>query len=206
MFITFEGMDGAGKTTQINLLKKHLEEKGYDVVLTREPGGTEVCEKIRDIILDKDHFGMNNMCEAFLYAASRAEHVEKVIKPALKAGKIVICDRFVHSSIAYQGYGRGLGKEVVAAINDRAVDGVYPDMTFFMMLPADNVHNRINQSGKDHDRLEKENVEFFERISKGYMELAENEDKSTILNAKDSIESISKNINCVVDNIIENMS
>lgn len=206
MFITFEGMDGAGKTTQINLLRDHLEEQGYDVVLTREPGGTEVCEKIRGIILDKDNFGMNNMCEALLYAASRAEHVAKVIKPALKDGKIVICDRFIHSSIAYQGYGRGLGKDIVATINDGAVEGIYPDMTFFMMLPADNVHNRIEQSGKEQDRLEKEGVDFFERISIGYSELAENEKKGTILNAKDSIESISNTINQVVDNIIENMS
>jgi dTMP kinase len=175
-------------------------------VLTREPGGTEVCEKIRDIILDKDHFGMNKMCEALLYAASRAEHVEKVIKPALNKGKIVICDRFIHSSIAYQGYGRGLGKDVVAAINDKAVEGIYPDMTFFMMLPANNVHNRIEQSGKEQDRLEKEGVDFFERISIGYNELAKNEKKGTILNAKDSIESISSTINRVVDNIIENMS
>ena len=204
MFITFEGMDGAGKSTQIDLLCNHLKSKGYDVVLTREPGGTEVCEKIRNILLGKENMGMNSMCEALLYAASRAEHVDKVIKPALKQGKIVICDRFVHSSIAYQGYGRELGKDVVASINDGAVAGAYPDLTFFLMLPAENVHSRLNNTGKDLDRLEKEGVNFFERVHQGFLEMAKNEKNIHLINAKDTIENIAVIIANTVDNIIEN--
>ena len=203
MFITFEGMDGAGKTTQINLLSEHLKKSGHDVILTREPGGTVVCEKIREIILDKENYGMNCMCEALLYAASRAEHVEKVIKPALKENKIVICDRFVHSSIAYQGYGRQLGSDVVAGINAGAVAGAHPDMTFFFMLDAKSVHKRLSKMGKDLDRLEQEKVDFFERVHKGFIEMSAKEKKSIVINAEDTIENISKIIADTVDNIIE---
>ncbi len=204
MFITFEGMDGAGKTTQINLLRTHLIEKGYDVVLSREPGGTKVCEKIREILLDKENMGMNIMCEALLFAASRAEHIEKIIKPALTEGKIVICDRFVHSSLAYQGYGRKLGEALVASINKGAIDGIYPDMTIFIMLDAKSVHSRLLQSGKDHDRLEKETVSFFERVNNGFIKIADSEKKAIIINAEDTIENIHKTIADAVDNIIEN--
>jgi dTMP kinase len=203
MFITLEGMDGAGKTTQFNLLREHLEHKGVDFIVTREPGGTEVCEKIRSIILDKNNAGMNAMCEALLYAASRAEHVDKVIKPALKAGKTVLCDRYVHSSIAYQGYGRQLGADVVAGINAGAVDGIYPDISFFLMLDPESVHDRLNKSGKDHDRLERENVDFFRRVHAGYTELAEKDNRIMLLDARDSIENIAQTIKAAVDNIIE---
>ena len=203
MFITLEGMDGAGKTTQFNLLREHLERKGVDFIVTREPGGTEVCEKIRDIILDNDNAGMNAMCEALLYAASRAEHVDKVIKPALNESKTVLCDRYVHSSIAYQGYGRRLGADVVAGINAGALDGTYPDITFILMLDPESVHNRLNKAGKDHDRLEREDVAFFERVHAGYMELAENDGRIVLLDAGDSIENIAETIRRAVDNIIE---
>jgi len=130
-FISFEGGDGAGKSTQINKLKEYCEKQGYDVVLTREPGGTDIGEKIRQIILDPENSKMADMTEAFLYAASRAQHVEEVIKPAIEAGRIVICDRFVDSSIAYQGYGRGLG-ECVGIINEYAVNTYMPYVTFLL--------------------------------------------------------------------------
>lgn len=204
MFITFEGMDGAGKTTQIKLLCEHLKNQCHDFIVTREPGGTEVCEKIREIILDKKNFGMNAMCEALLYAASRAEHVDKVIKKALEQKKVVICDRYVHSSIAYQGFGRELGADVVSAINDGAVDGIYPDISFFLMLDPENVHTRLSQSGKDHDRLENEAVDFFERVHKGYIEIAKNDEKVVLINAKYTIRKIAQTIAAAVDNIIEN--
>ena len=203
MFITLEGMDGAGKTTQFSLLKEHLESKGYDYVVTREPGGTFISEKIRKVILDKDNKGMSPMCEALLYAASRAEHVDKVIKPALEAGKLVLCDRYVHSSIAYQGYGRQLGAETVAKINENAIAGINPDITFILMLSPESVHNRLSGSGRDLDRLEREGVEFFMRVHKGFTELARNNPKILLLNAEDTIENISNAICCAVDNIIE---
>ncbi len=203
MFIVFEGMDGAGKTTQFNLLKEHLEKKGLDIVVTREPGGTEVCEKIRSVILDKNNMGMNAMCEALLYAASRAEHVDKVIKPSLKSGKTVLCDRYVDSSIAYQGYGRQLGANTIAQINSGAIDGVRPDITIYLMLSPESVHNRLNATGKDHDRLERESVEFFRRTHEGFLKLAEKNENALLIDASDTIENIASKISRAVDNIIE---
>ena len=128
MFITFEGPDGSGKTTQIKRLKAFLEQNGIQVVLTREPGGTLIGEKIREIILDKDHIEMDNLTEALLYAASRAQHVAQVIRPNLDAGRTVICDRFMDSSLVYQGVGRQLGS-LVRTINEIAVNGTLPDLT-----------------------------------------------------------------------------
>ncbi len=203
MFITFEGMDGCGKTTQFNLLCEHLRNKGYEFIVTREPGGTKISEKIRELVLGNENAGMNKMCEALLYAASRAEHVDKVIKPALAEGKIVICDRYLHSSIAYQGYGRQLGRDTIASINAGAIDGIYPDMSFFIMLDPESVHNRLNQSGKDLDRLEKEAVSFFERVNIGFAEIAKNDPTITVINASDTIESIAAKIASVVDHILE---
>jgi len=203
MFIVIEGMDGAGKTTQFNLLKKHLEDKGLELVVTREPGGTVVCEKIRSLVLDKEYIGMNIMCEVLLYAASRAEHVDKIIKPALKSGKTVLCDRYVDSSIAYQGYGRQIGADVIAGINKGAIDGVIPDLTVYLMLSPENVHKRLNNTGKDHDRIEREDVEFFARVHYGYMELAQENDKALLIEEGDSIENIASKIALTVDNIIE---
>ncbi len=203
MFISLEGMDGAGKTTQFKLLLEHLNSKGYDIVVTREPGGTPISEKIRSVILDKENMGMNAMCEAMLYAASRAEHVDKVIKPALKEGKIVLCDRYVHSSIAYQGYGRQLGADVVEKMNDNAIDGIKPDVTFILMLSPQSVHERLTKSGKDLDRLEREGVEFFERIHRGFTELAQKDPRILLIDASDTIENIASIISQSVDNIIE---
>ena len=132
-FITFEGPDGAGKTTQIDLLRKYLLDKGLDVVVTREPGGTPISEAIRGIILDTDHSEMDPITEMYLYAASRAQHVGQLIAPALRQGKIVLCDRFVDSSIAYQGAGRGLGMKMVEEINRAALQGIMPDITLFLI-------------------------------------------------------------------------
>lgn len=167
-FISFEGIDGSGKSTQIKKLKKYLENDGYQVVLTREPGGTDIGEKIREIILDPSNGEMTHMTEVFLYAASRAQHVEQVIKPAVENGKIVICDRFVDSSIAYQGYGRQLG-ECVGIINQYAVAGYMPDMTFLMKAAPDIGNDRIKNRQKD--RIEMENSDFHTRVYMGYEEL-----------------------------------
>lgn len=134
LFITIEGMDGSGKTTQINKLKEYFENKGQHVVLTREPGGTVISEVIREIILDVKYTEMDSVTEALLYAASRAQHVRERIVPSLERGDIVICDRFVDSSIVYQGYARGLGEEQVQMINEYATGGLKPDVTFFLDL------------------------------------------------------------------------
>ena len=165
LFISFEGMDGSGKSTQIERLKKYLESKGYSVILTREPGGTAIGEKIRDIILDRENERMDPMTEALLYAASRAQHVEEVIKPAVERGDIVICDRFVDSSIAYQGYGRGLGK-AVSDINSYATAGCMPDVTFLMKVPPLISGGRIEN--RERDRIEMEPDEFHTEVYRGY--------------------------------------
>ena len=172
IFITFEGNDGCGKTTQINLVSDYLKSLGYDVLVSREPGGTAISEKIRTIILDPDNKGMDPACEALLYAASRAQHVSEVIIPALEAGKVVICDRFVESSIVYQGIGRELGIDEVRTINDFAIKGCRPDITFLITLaPVIGIRRKI-ESGKP-DRLEMENIKFHQKVFDGYEKLKE---------------------------------
>lgn len=137
ILIVFEGMDGAGKTTQIQLLKRYFEDKDIEVVVTREPGGTKIGEKIRNVILDVENKEMDDICEALLYAASRAQLVNEVIIPSLNSGKVVICDRFVESSIVYQGYARGIGEDKIEIINNIATKGIVPDAVFLLMLPAE---------------------------------------------------------------------
>lgn len=169
LFITIEGPDGAGKSTQINNIKDFFDGKGIEYILTREPGGTNISEKIRDIILDKDNREMNPVTEALLYAASRAQHVAQVIKPALDQGKVVICDRFIDSSFAYQGSGRGLG-DIVWEINRAAIDGCMPDITFVFMLDPEIGLKRVVSRGEE-DRLELEKMEFHQKVFRGYVEL-----------------------------------
>ncbi len=171
LFIAFEGPDGCGKSTQIRFLAEYLEEKGLSVVQTREPGGSPIAEKIREVVLSRENEGMAAMTEALLYAAARAEHVHKVIAPAIEAGKIVLCDRFVDSSIAYQGYGRALGAKTVWRINEPAVDGYMPDLTVFMNVPPERAFERMNEN-KEYDRLEIEDISFHRRVFEGYQELA----------------------------------
>ncbi len=200
-FISFEGVDGSGKSTQIQKLKSFLEEKGYQVVLTREPGGTEIGEKIRRIILDPDNKKMTHMTEAFLYAASRAQHVEEIIKPAIDTGKIVICDRFVDSSIAYQGYGRQLG-DSVSIINGYAVAGYVPDITFLMKVKPNVGNDRIKNRPKD--RIELENEEFYSRVHEGYEKLEESFPERIIgIDASQTIEKIEENIIAHVRELIK---
>lgn len=188
LFITFEGPDGSGKTTQIHLLKEWLEAKGYQCVLSREPGGTIISEKIREIILDKEHKEMDSRAEALLYAAARAQHVAQVIEPALAAGTMVICDRFTDSSMAYQAYGRGLG-DGVAVINQFATNGVGPDVTFLMRLAPSEGKNRIQ--GREYDRIELEKLDFHERVYEGYKLLEkDNPDRIIGIDASGTIEAI----------------
>ena len=169
LFITIEGPDGSGKSTQIAYLKRFFEEKGIPCVFTREPGGTAIGEKLRTIILDRENSEMCAMAEALLYAASRAQHVEELIKPALAEGKVVVCDRFIDSSIAYQGFGRSLG-DSVRIINEQAVGRCMPDVTFLMKLAPEIGKSRIAKDAQD--RLEQEKIDFHKRVYEGYRELA----------------------------------
>lgn len=168
LFISIEGPDGSGKSTQINNIKHFFEDKGRELVFTREPGGTIIGERIRELLLDKSHTEMDPMTEAMLYAAARAQHVAQVIKPALEEGKVVVCDRFVDSSIAYQGFGRQLG-ESVAKINEFAVDGCMPDITFLMKLDPRVGKDRIGS--REQDRLELEKEAFHISVFEGYLAL-----------------------------------
>ena len=172
IFITMEGPDGAGKSTQIDLLKKYLEDKGYNILLTRDPGGNDISEAIRGIILNKDFTEMGYMTELLLYASARAQLVKENIKPALEAGTAVIADRFVDSSAVYQGIGRGLGIDTVYKINEFALQGIMPDMTILMDLDAEvGLARKKNQA--ELDRMERESVDFHKKVVAGYRELAD---------------------------------
>ncbi len=172
MFITFEGADGSGKTTQLLRLAKTLTKLGYPVVTTREPGGTKVAEKIRDLLLHEWEEPIYKETEALLYAGARAQHVEGLIKPALEQGHIVLCDRFIDSSLVYQGMARGLGQEEVLSINRMAIKDLWPDCTFVIDIPVEVSKKRMSLMGKELDRLEQEQEAFKEKIREGYLALS----------------------------------
>ena len=169
--ISFEGTVGCGKSTQMKKLSEHLTHCGYEVVTTREPGGCPISEKIRELLLSLDSKGMSAECEALLYAASRVEHVKSVILPALKEGKIVLCDRFLDSSIAYQAYGRELGEDFIRQINKAATDLITPDRTLMFDIARETAKARMAQ-GAPLDRLELEKEDFFTRVARGYDQVA----------------------------------
>lgn len=170
-FITVEGTDGSGKTTQINLMKDYIESLGHKVVLTREPGGTSVSEKIRDILLDIENKNLSRVAEMLLYASARAQLVSELIRPSIESGKTVICDRFVDSSYVYQGFGRGINLETITAVNNVATDGMKPDITlFFDLSPEIALNRRISSTGAD--RIEQEKMDFHMKVYQGYKKLA----------------------------------
>ena len=191
LFITFEGTDGAGKTTQIERLTADLRETGYDVCLTREPGGTPISEQIRDMLLNPEHNEMAATTELLLYAASRAQHVSEVIKPALAAGKVVISSRFADATVVYQGYGRGLDLDRIHHLNRIATDGVTPDVTFVLDLPVEIGLQRVQNSRGGLDRLEREKIEFHRRLREGYQIIAKQEpERLKIIDAQVSPEQV----------------
>lgn len=190
MFVTFEGLDGSGKTTQAELLRERLESEGREVVSTREPGGTELGERIRDLVLHGGH--VSPWAEALLYAASRAQHVDEVIRPAVDRGAWVLCDRYLDSSVAYQGAGRELGVDRVLDLNLAAVGGLLPDRTFLLLLEPDEVASRLD---RDHDRLEREGDDFRRRVDAGYRELAARfPERIVVLDGTRSPEELSEEI------------
>lgn len=170
LFITFEGVDGCGKSTQIGFLAEHLEKLGHDVLLTREPGGSDISEQIRSLLLDARNSSMTPETEALLYAAARAQHVEEVIRPALQAGKTVISDRFLDSSLAYQGGGRGLGHALILMLNAPGVGILRPDLTFFLDFPPQKAFERMRRTGQ-YDRLERQEAAFFERLYRDFQQI-----------------------------------
>ncbi len=202
LFITVEGTDGSGKTTQIKLMEKFLSAQGVDVILSREPGGTQISEMIRDLILDPRNTDISPLTEMMLYAAARAQHVFQVIRPALESGKYVICDRFVDSSYAYQGCGRGVDLKTVADVNRAAVDGVVPDITFFLDIdPRLAIERRIKSTGAD--RIEQEKMDFHIRVYEGYRKMALlYPDRIKTIDASKSIEEISSQIKIYLKEIL----
>ena len=171
-FITFEGPEGSGKTSVIKAVKEYLSNEGYDILTTREPGGIKIAEKIRDIILDKENTEMNAHTEALLFAASRSQHFNEKIIPALQEGKIIFCDRFIDSSLAYQGHARGLGIDEVYQINRFAIGDHMPDLTIFIDVPPEVGLNRVFSNIRKIDRLDLETIEFHQKVYQGYKILA----------------------------------
>lgn len=174
VFITFEGIDGCGKSTQCELLKDYLKNKGKDFIFVREPGGTVIGERIREILLDKKNSQMTARTELMLFEAARAQITDEVIRPALEEGKTVICDRFFDSSSAYQGMARGMGMDFVEGLNMAATGGLKPDVTFFFDISAEEALERRGRRGEASDRIELAGIKFQEDVRKGYLELAEN--------------------------------
>lgn len=173
LFITFEGIEGSGKTTQITLLAEHLKSRGYEVVATREPGGTQIGSAIRDILLNPEFSEMDYHTEVLLYAADRAQHVAEIVKPSLDKEKIVLSDRYIDSSIAYQHFGRGLPLDLIMDVNERAVQGLKPDITFLLDVPM--ILGLERATKVSADRIEKESTEFHRRVEAGFRTLASGE-------------------------------
>ncbi|MFD1411831.1 dTMP kinase [Lapidilactobacillus gannanensis] len=190
-FISFEGPDGAGKSTVIQAIAEDLRQKKQaKVLITREPGGSQIAEKIRQIILDVENSAMDDWTEALLYAASRRQHLVEVVEPALAAGQIVLCDRYVDSSVAYQGGGRQLGAQKVAQLNDFAIQGKLPDLTIYLDLPVEIGLQRVQKLGQGFDRLEGQKLEFHQRVRQAYLDLAAN--NPTRIKKVDAQQSLTK--------------
>jgi len=199
-FISFEGIEGSGKTTQVRLLGDYLKAKGYDVLITEEPGGTEIGFRIREILLDP-RSSMNPLTELLLYSASRAEHVREVIYPALMRGTIVIIDRFSDSTIAYQGYGRGIDLIIIKALDDIVAGDLKPYISFLLDIDASEGLRR-NTDVRKEDRFELEAIEFHERIRHGYLQIAREEpNRVKVIDASGEIEEVNKKIIKVLETV-----
>ncbi len=200
MFITFEGIEGCGKTTQVNLLTRYLEEKNISFIKTLEPGGTDIGQDIRKILLDSKNTHLAPLTELILYAADRAQHVSEVIRPALDQGKWVVCDRFYDATVAYQGFGRGMNMDLVSFLNTQAAAGLNPDLTILMDCPEDiglkrALERNKTQNLEDQGRFEKEKMEFHRKVRGGYLNLAEkHRDRFRIIDASRSVDEVKQDI------------
>lgn len=207
-FITFEGIEGCGKSTQVRLLSEALKGQDVACVVTREPGGTSIGSKIREILLNPDHKGMAPEAELLLYAADRAQHIREVIKPAVDTGKVVICDRFTDATIAYQGFGRGLDMSLIHELNRIASLGITPDLTLLLDCPVETgigralERNSKNSHAKD-GRFEEEALSFHQRVRDGYLNISRSEpDRVKVIDASKDVETMQKAILEIVKNFI----
>ena len=194
MFITIEGPEGSGKTTAVDAAVKELEKLGYQIVRTREPGGTPIAEQIRNVILDKSNTAMDQRTEALLYAASRRQHLVEKVWPALKEGKIVVCDRYLDSSLAYQGGARGLGVDNILQVNSFATEGTFPDLTLLFDLDPEIGLARIAaNSDREVNRLDLEKIEFHKKVRNTFLELAKRyPERFVVIDASQSREEVAK--------------
>ena len=191
LFITFEGADGCGKTTQMNLLKDYLIQNGYEVVLTREPGAKGLGEQLREILLNYDG-EVADRCESFFFFSDRAQNIETIVIPSIKQGKIVLCDRHIDSTVAYQGYGRGLDLDEINYLNNIATGGIKPDLTYVFDVDVETSAKRV---GDEKDRMESAGKEFFNRVRNGYLELAQKEPKRIkVIDSTRSIEEVFQDV------------
>lgn len=210
-FITFEGIEGSGKTTQLLHLMDHLEARGYRTVATREPGGCSISNTIRTLLLDPENNQMTARTELLLYSAARAQHVVEFIRPALAEGKIVLCDRFSDATTVYQGEGRGLDSKQLEAINRFAADGLAPDLTLLLDYPAEQGLMRARQRNRavnleSEGRFELETLIFHQRIRQGYIDLAEHEQRFHIIDATGAEKVVAKRIAVAVDGFLASRS
>ena len=206
MFITFEGPDGSGKSTVIKAVYERLINDGYSVILTREPGGTPIAEKIRDVILDNSNTALDARTEALLYAASRRQHLVEKIWPAIKEGKIVLCDRFLDSSLAYQGEGRKLGIENILNVNLFATENTYPDLTLFFNISPEEGLKRVSKDKKRvADRLDNENANFHQEVYNGFLKVnSMYKDRSQVIDATKSLNEVIENAYKIIKSKLEN--
>ena len=197
LFITFEGVDGCGKTTQIKLLDEYLKKMGYETILTREPGARGLGEKLREILLNYDG-DVSSKCESFLFLADRAQHVDCIIKPALEKGIVVLCDRHTDSTLAYQGYGRGVNVDELKYLNNMATGGLKPNLTIVFDVDIETSAKRV---GKEKDRMESAGIEFFQRVRNGFLEIAKYEpERVKVIDSTKSIELIHNEVLELVKN------
>jgi dTMP kinase len=190
MFITFEGLDYSGKSTQVKLLSDRLTLQDYRVLVLREPGGTDIGEKIRKILLDKANTGMTEASELFLFSASRSQLIQEVVRPALEGGMVVICDRYYDSTTAYQGYGRGIALDVIDTMNMYATGNLVPDLTFFLDIPIREIEKRMNAIKSNKDRMESSGIEFYGRVREGYLQIAKNESRYRVVDGLQPIDQL----------------
>jgi dTMP kinase len=208
IFITFEGVEGSGKTTQIRRLKRYLTQKGIPCKVTREPGGSPIGEKIRKILLNPDHREMVPLSELLLYEAARSQHVKEVIGPFLKKGRVILCDRFSDATIAYQGYGRGVDLRLIKKLNRLSTQGIKPDVTFLLDCPSGVGLKRAllrNRSlrGEKEDRFEREKIQFHHRVRRGYLSIAKKEPhRVKVIDTRQGEKRVFQKIQKIVDELI----
>jgi len=194
MFITFEGLDFSGKSTQVGLLADTLSQSGAKTLILRDPGGTAIGERIRAVLLDRELLDMSDYAELFLFSASRSQLVQEIIKPALQNGTIVVCDRFYDSTTAYQGWGRGLSLDAIKTINRVAADGLLPAITYYIDIPVSEIELRMVRQKAGADRMEMSGRAFYERVRKGFLQLAKEEPRFEVIDGRMSIEEIRQKV------------